>query len=122
MKSKASGPKVGRPVRGSHTGRPIMVVLDLLGRRGALRIVWELRDGLPMTFRALQQAAETNPGLLNTRLGELRAAGLVGHEGEGYLLTPTGRDLLQTLGPLAAWADEWGAAQRASAMVAAPDA
>ena len=33
MKSKATGPKVGNPVRGSRTGRPIMVVLDLLGRR-----------------------------------------------------------------------------------------
>jgi DNA-binding HxlR family transcriptional regulator len=36
-------PKVGKPVRGSTTGRPIMVALDLLGRRAALRILWELR-------------------------------------------------------------------------------
>ena len=62
-----------RAVRGSRTGRPIMVVLDLLGRRGALRILWELRAG-PLTFRALQAASESNPSLVNTRLAELRAA------------------------------------------------
>ena len=32
-------------VRGSRTGRPVMALLDLLGRRWTLRIVWELRDG-----------------------------------------------------------------------------
>ena len=30
-------------VRGSRTGRPIMALLDLLGRRWTLRILWELR-------------------------------------------------------------------------------
>ena len=109
MKSKATGPQVGTPVRGSRTGRPIMAALDLLGRRSALRILWELRDGKPLTFRALQEAAATNPSLLNTRLAELREARLVGHEGEGYLLTPTGRDLLAAMRPLADWAAAWGA-------------
>ena len=33
-----------RRVRGSTTGRPIMVLLDLLGRRWTLRILWELRE------------------------------------------------------------------------------
>ncbi|MGE5640953.1 MAG: winged helix-turn-helix transcriptional regulator [Clostridia bacterium] len=99
MKSKA---------RGSRTGRPIMVALDLLGRRGTLRILWELRHGEPMTFRSLQAAAETNPALLNTRLGELRSASLVGHEGEGYLLTTAGRELLEALQPFSAWAKKWG--------------
>jgi DNA-binding HxlR family transcriptional regulator len=84
-----------------------MVVLDLLGRRSALRVLWELREGRPMTFRALQQAAETNPSLLNTRLGELRAVGLIAHQGEGYLLTPDGQELLAALSPLAAWASKW---------------
>lgn len=84
-----------------------MVALDLLGRRSALRILWELREGTPMTFRTLQQAAETNPSLLNTRLGELRDAGIVAHNGKGYLLTATGRDLLVALGPLTGWADKW---------------
>jgi DNA-binding HxlR family transcriptional regulator len=90
-----------------------MVVLDLLGRRSALRILWELRDGQPRTFRLLQAAAQTNPSLLNTRLGELREVQLVKHEGDGYLLTPSGQALLTALRPLADWASEWGEEQSA---------
>jgi DNA-binding HxlR family transcriptional regulator len=115
MKSKASTPHVGRPARGSRTGRPIMVVLDLLGRRSALRILWELREGRPLTFRLLQDAAQTNPSVLNTRLGELREAALVQHEGEGYQLTPSGRALLAAMQPLADWAAAWSAAQAGAA-------
>lgn len=85
-----------------------MVVLDLLGRRGALRVLWELRDGDALTFRALQEAAQTNPALLNTRLKELREAGLVGHDG-GYQLTAQGRALLEAMQPLWQWARAWGA-------------
>jgi DNA-binding HxlR family transcriptional regulator len=83
-----------------------MVVLDLLGRRGALRILWELR-GDPLTFRALQDACETNPGLLNTRLAELREAGIVDHADGGYRLTTHGRSLYAALQPLAEWAKRW---------------
>jgi DNA-binding HxlR family transcriptional regulator len=104
--------RVGRPVRGSKTGRPIMVALDLLGRRGSLRILWELREGRALTFRMLQDAAQTNPSLLNPRLKELRVAGLVQHPGDGYQLTASGSELLTALQPLSAWAQRW-AAQRA---------
>jgi DNA-binding HxlR family transcriptional regulator len=103
-------PKPGRPVRGSRTGRPVMALLDLLGRRMALRILWELsRAEAPLTFRALQGAADTNPALLNTRLKELRAARLVVHGGEGYSLSEEGDALLQLLLPLVDWADRWAA-------------
>ena len=50
-------PDPGRPVRGSTTGRPIMAALDLLGRRWALRILWELRDG-PVGARALRERCD----------------------------------------------------------------
>ena len=106
-----TAPRVGKPVRGSRTGRPIMVVLDLLGRRAALRVLWELR-GEPLTFRALQEAADTNPALLNTRLKELREARLVDHAEGGYQLTPEGRALLQAMRPLSDWAQAWGGARR----------
>jgi DNA-binding HxlR family transcriptional regulator len=96
-------------VRGSTTGRPIMVVLDLLGRRGALRVLWELRDA-PLTFRALQDACETNPSLLNTRLAELRDAGLVEHAAGGYRRTAHGRALGKALQPLMTWAGRWASA------------
>jgi DNA-binding HxlR family transcriptional regulator len=99
-------PKPNDRVRGSTTGRPIMVLLDLLGRRMTLRILWELRNE-NLTFRALQEAAETNPSVLNVRLKELREAHLVVHEDEGYGLTPLGRELLQTFLPLNAWAEKW---------------
>ena len=103
-------PQRGSPVRGSRTGRPVMVLLDLLGRRMTLRILWELsRAGRPLTFRALQDAADTNLALLNTRLKELRAARLVIHEGDGYLLGKEGQELLGLLAPLGKWADQWGA-------------
>jgi DNA-binding HxlR family transcriptional regulator len=100
-------PRGGTAVRGSKTGRPIMVALDLLGRRCSLRILWELREGVPLTFRVLQDAAQTNPSLLNTRLKELREAGLVEHLGEGYQLSASGSELLAALRPLSAWAQRW---------------
>jgi DNA-binding HxlR family transcriptional regulator len=83
-----------------------MVALDVLGRRGALRILWELRAG-PLTFRVLQAAAEMNPGSLNARLKELRALQIVDHSGGGYHLTDQGTSLMVALKPLQSWADEW---------------
>jgi DNA-binding HxlR family transcriptional regulator len=83
-----------------------MALLDLLGRRMALRILWELRAGA-LTFRTLQQAAGTNPSVLNARLRELREARIVEHGAEGYRLTAEGGKLLQLLLPLHLWADEW---------------
>ena len=96
-----TAPKPGKRVRGSATGRPIMALLDLLGRRMALRILWELRDG-PLNFRALQEAAATNPSVLNARLAE--------HGPDGYALTQLGQSLLATLLPLHAWAEDWAKA------------
>jgi DNA-binding HxlR family transcriptional regulator len=106
-KPPAALPRVGQPVRGSRSGRPIMVALDLLGRRAALRVLWELR-GAALTFRALQEAAGSNPALLNTRLKELREADLVDHAEGGYHLTAAGSELIHALQPLSAWAEAWG--------------
>jgi hypothetical protein len=44
-------PKIGSPVSDSTSGGPIMAAFDVLGRRGALRVLWELR-GDALTFRA----------------------------------------------------------------------
>src|SRR5262249_357435 len=110
-------PRIGQAVRGSRTGRPIMVVLDLLGRRTALRVIWELRDE-PLTFRALQQACESNARLLNTRLAELKASGVVEHRDGGYRLTREGRELTAALAPLTRWAQQWAKRAPASARAA----
>jgi DNA-binding HxlR family transcriptional regulator len=83
-----------------------MVVLDLLGRRTALRILWELRNGA-LNFRALQDACETNSALLNVRLRELREAGIVELTEQGYDLTRSGKKLRTALAPLSKWAAEW---------------
>ncbi|WP_328991849.1 helix-turn-helix transcriptional regulator [Kribbella sp. NBC_01245] len=98
----------GKPVRGSTTGRPIMAALDLLGRRWTLRILWELQGG-PVGFRALQQrCGDLSPTVLNTRLGELREAGIVEQDdSKAHQLTPLGRDLYEALSPLQTWANRW---------------
>jgi len=86
-----------------------MALLDLLGRRMTLRVVWELGAG-ELTFRELVEAAETNPSVLNTRLRELREAGIVRHEaGKGYALSTRGLQLLEALAPLDAWSRTWKA-------------
>jgi len=85
-----------------------MALLDLLGRRMALRILWELSIAQgPLTFRGLQAAAQTNPSVLNKRLKELRDGRLVAHSGQGYALSTAGNELLALFLPLHAWADEW---------------
>ncbi|HUO38532.1 MAG TPA: winged helix-turn-helix transcriptional regulator [Mycobacterium sp.] len=101
-----TSPRIGSAVRGSTSGRPVMVALDALGRRGALRVLWELR-GEPLTFRALQSACEMNPGSLNTRIKELRALHIVDHSDVGYHLTKHGQALMAALEPLQAWAHDW---------------
>jgi DNA-binding HxlR family transcriptional regulator len=99
--------------------RPIMAALDMLGRRGALRVLWELR-GEPLTFRALQDACDTNPGSLNTRLRELRGLGIVDHDAGGYRLTQQGRALMEALAPLQDWACQWAAATQFPATLVDP--
>jgi DNA-binding HxlR family transcriptional regulator len=85
-----------------------MVLLDLLGRRMTLRVLWELSiSQTPLTFRALQAAAETNPSVLNARLRDLREKGLVEQGETGYALTGAGRSLVAVIMPLHSWAESW---------------
>lgn len=83
-------PSPGRPVRGSPSGRPVMALLDRLGRRGTLRLLWELRDGKGQSFRTLRASV--------VELGE-----------SGYALTAPGRELVRLLKPLNRWAEDWPA-------------
>ena len=96
-------------VRGSRTGRPIMALLDLLGRRWTLRIVWELREDRSLTSRALRTACdEASPTIMQARLTELREAGLVELEpGDGYRLTALGNELMENFAPLNRFAERW---------------
>jgi DNA-binding HxlR family transcriptional regulator len=97
-----------RSVRGSRSGRPIMALLDLLGRRWSLRILWELREQT-LNSRALRTACdEASPTVLQARLSELREAGFVELAAEGgYGLTPLGRELSENVRPLHRFAERW---------------
>jgi|HubBroStandDraft_6_1064221.scaffolds.fasta_scaffold400439_2 DNA-binding HxlR family transcriptional regulator len=87
-----------------------MALLDLLGRRWTLRVLWELRSD-PATFRELRERCDNvSPTVLNARLAELREAGIVEHSDEGgYRTTATGASLLASLAPLQEWARKWSA-------------
>src|SRR5581483_11270420 len=105
---KMTTPKPGKPVRGSQTGRPIMALLDLLGRRWTLRILWELREG-SLGFRALQGRCDNmSPSVLSKRLLELQEAEIVRqNEKARYALTREGIALLHSLASLNEWALRW---------------
>jgi DNA-binding HxlR family transcriptional regulator len=86
----------------------ISQLLGLLEARYAIRVMWALRDGHPQTFRLLQDSVGgITPNTLNTRIKELREAGLVIHDTGGYVVTPQGADLLKRLSDLPAFASKW---------------
>ena len=87
-------------------------LLSLLEARYAIRVLWALRDGHPQTFRLLQDSVGgITPNTLNTRIKEMREAGLIAHGSEGYCVTATGADLLKRLSELPAFANKWVAGQ-----------
>jgi DNA-binding HxlR family transcriptional regulator len=84
-----------------------MALLDLLGRRWALRVIWELRGG-PLLFRELQRRCEgMSSSVLNQRLAELRDAGVLESATGGYRLTSEGAGLLDAFVLLHDWAERW---------------
>jgi DNA-binding HxlR family transcriptional regulator len=85
--------------------RPIMALLDILGRRWTLRVLWELREPAA-NFRDLQARCDgMSSSVLSRRLAELREAGVV--EPDRLELPGEGRKLLESLGPLNDWAKRW---------------
>jgi DNA-binding HxlR family transcriptional regulator len=89
----------------------MMALFDLLGRRWAMGIIWNLHAG-PMTFRALQAACEAasgtiSPSILNGRLKDLQEAKLVERTIDGYRLTGLGEELFGLLEPFMPWARKW---------------
>jgi DNA-binding HxlR family transcriptional regulator len=85
-----------------------MVLLDLLSRRWALRVMWELREDAA-SFRDLQSRCDSmSPSVLNDRLSELREAGIVERvSGGGYRLTDEGHELGRSLLHMNDWAKRW---------------
>src|SRR4051794_41113629 len=89
-----------KPGGATRTTRPVMALLDLLGRRWALRILWELRDGA-QGFRALRgRCGDPPPSSLSQRLVELTEADLVELTDDGYRYSRQGEELVRLLLPL----------------------
>jgi DNA-binding HxlR family transcriptional regulator len=88
------------------TTRPVESALDLLGRRWALRLVWELRRST-LAFSELRQRTGISPSVLSARLGELVDAGVLERDGGGrYRLSGRGRELARVLYELNRWAEQ----------------
>lgn len=88
--------------------RPIMQLLDVLGQRWTLRILWELR-GQRLNFRELRESCDNvSPTSLNQRLKELRSLDLVDLNEQGYGYTSWGEELGERLIELTAWSERWG--------------
>lgn len=84
-----------------------MAIFDLLGRRWAMGIIWNLNRG-PASFRSLQGLCETiSPSILNSRLKDLREAGLIHLADKGYQLTDLGKELFLLLKPFGEWSITW---------------
>jgi DNA-binding HxlR family transcriptional regulator len=99
----------------------MLALLDLLGRRWALRILWELRQQ-PASFQVLQRRCDSmSTSVLSQRLGELREAQLVERDQAGaYTLTESGSGLLARLDGIDAWTQEWARAIRRGAADRSP--
>lgn len=84
-----------------------MLLMDLLSRRWALRLLWELRDG-PQTYGVLQvRCGHISPTILSRRLNDLKAAGILAAHAQGYGLTTLGAELGPKLLDLSNWAAHW---------------
>jgi DNA-binding HxlR family transcriptional regulator len=94
----------------------MLALLDLLGRRWALRILWELRVR-PASFQALQRRCDSmSTSVLSQRLGELRDAQLIEKDQAGdYTLSEHGARLLTRLDGIDEWTQDWARAIRGQA-------
>ncbi len=100
-------PTPGKPVRGSKSGKPIMALFDLLGRPWAVGVIWTLQNETS-TFRELQEKCESiSPSILNSRIKDLREAGIVKRSLEGYQLTERGKEIITLLLPFSQWSLKW---------------
>ena len=91
----------------SHDRGSPAALFDLLGRRWALRVLWELRAA-PAPFQQLQERCDgMSTSVLSQRLAELREAGLVEKSAGAYRLTQSGTGLVARLGFVEEWTSEW---------------
>jgi len=109
VRSAPAGPSTAdRGARAASQRSSMLDLLDLLGRRWALRILWELSAG-PLRFTEIQARCDAmSPSVLNQRLAELGGAALVQPRADRrYGLAPDGLDLVGFVKPLVPWARRW---------------
>ena len=84
-----------------------MALFDLMGRRWAMGIVWQLSDGT-LTFTELQKHCDSiSPTILSSRLKDLADADFVERTLDGYKLTALGEELFAVLQPMKNLAIKW---------------
>jgi DNA-binding HxlR family transcriptional regulator len=87
-------------------------ILDLLGRRWSLRVVWELRRDA-LSFSELREHTGISPSVLSTRLRELEQLGVLRRDrARRYGLSGSGRELARLLYELNRWAERAGVSSR----------
>jgi DNA-binding HxlR family transcriptional regulator len=92
--------------------RPVEHAFELLGRRWALRLVWELRR-TALSYSELRQRMGISPSVLSARLGELDRAGILERDGgRRCRLSGRGRELARILYDLNRWAEHAGVSSR----------
>jgi DNA-binding HxlR family transcriptional regulator len=90
------------------------VVLDLLGRRWSLALVWELRRDA-LSFSELRGRLGISPSVLSARLRELSEADVIERDhARRYRLSGPGRELARLLFELNRWAERSGVARVSS--------
>jgi DNA-binding HxlR family transcriptional regulator len=102
----------GGTATGPATGtlpEPLRELVDLLARRHALGLVWELR-GPSQSFKTLVQHVGAPDAQVSQRLRELREGGILEVDEAGdYRLTGEGRRLLDVVSALESFAEGWAA-------------
>jgi DNA-binding HxlR family transcriptional regulator len=94
--------------------RPVHDAFELLGRRWAMRVVWELRRDA-LGFSALRERCGVSSSVLATRLEELADAKVVHIDASGrYVLTVSGRELARLLFEINRWAEASGSLRLSS--------
>lgn len=95
------------------------LLLELLESRYAMRVLWALRDGHAQTFRLLQDSVGgITPNTLNTRIKQMREAGLITHGPDGYCITPAGQEVARRIHDFQGFAVRWSNALAKKAVVA----
>ncbi|NKY36557.1 helix-turn-helix transcriptional regulator [Nocardia speluncae] len=88
----------------------MLAVIELLGQRWILRVLWELEPG-PLGFLELRRRmGNCSSSMLSNRLQQLHAAGLIEKHGSNgfYELTAAGIGLSEALQSLWDRSESWG--------------